>query len=178
MSPDNTTAPTTTPTIRTNVVTFSDPSCTIAGMSIGTQWSISNAQPANWPPTVTPNLSPSGNSFNIEFDAGRNGTSPVADSYNTLCGSWENQWCTTYGFTGSPHDLNFYFEVDITLQHGGVQTTTTVYLGQGSVGWDNNWWIGGAGISYTGSFTVTIGDKLVTLNILASADNGFLFQLA
>ena len=49
MSPDNATAPSTGVTIRTNVVTFSDPSCTIVGMSPGTQWSISNGQPANWP---------------------------------------------------------------------------------------------------------------------------------
>jgi hypothetical protein len=70
--------PTATPTIRTNVVRFSDASCTIVGMSLGTQWSISNGQPANWPPTVTPNLSSSGNTFSIEFDAGRNDTSPVA----------------------------------------------------------------------------------------------------
>jgi hypothetical protein len=81
-----------------------------------------------------PELSPSGNSFNIEFDAGRNDTSPVADSFNGLCGGWKNEWCTTYGFTRSPGELNFYFELDLMLEHDGVQQTTTVYLAQGSVG--------------------------------------------
>jgi hypothetical protein len=98
--------PTATPTIRTNVVRFSDASCTIVGMSLGTQWSISNGQPANWPPTVTPNLSPSGNSSvsNLMRDATTHPRSP-------------------------------------------------------------------------GTLTVTIGNTVVTLRMVASADNGFRFEL-
>jgi hypothetical protein len=44
--------------------------------------------PANWPPTVTPNLSPSGNTFSIEFDAGRNDTSPVA--WHSHSNDWQH----------------------------------------------------------------------------------------
>ena len=165
-------APGSGPTLRSNVVTFLDNTNTIVGVSPNGQWMISFGQPMNTPPTVT---SPTANTFNIELDAGRQDTGPVADQFNTLCGGASNEWGIGSVMDTSPSELNFFFGVDIKLQSGGNTSIVPAYLGQGSTGPANNWWIGGKCISDSGQLSANVGGQTVTLGIQGSGSNEFIF---
>lgn len=176
MSPNEASAPSTGPTIRSNVATFFDTSNTIVGVSSNGVWMVSAGQPSSPPPTITPQLSPSGNGFSIEFDAGRDDTSQVADSYNSLCGGADHEWSTNSPIDSSPSELNFYFGLNLQLQSKGGSGQATVYLGQGSSGFANNWWIGGDCVKGA-SLKVLCGSQFVTLSISGNSDNGFIFNV-
>lgn len=175
MSSNEASAPSTGPTIRSNVTTFFDTSNTIVGVTPNGVWMVSAGQPSNPPPKVTANLAPNANGFTIEFDAGRNDTSPVADSYNSLCGGADHEWSTNSPIDSSPSELNLYFGLNLQLQSKSGSGAATVYLGQGSSGLANNWWIGGDCIKGS-SLKVLVGSQFVTLDISGNADNGFIFN--
>lgn len=164
------------PTMRSNVVTLLDNTGTIVGVNPNGQWMVTFGQPMNTPPTVTPNLSSTSNTFNIELDAGRQNSSPVADQFNSLCGGASNEWGISSVFDTSPSELNFFFGIDVKLVSGGDAITVPLYLGQGSSGTDNNWWIGGKYISDSGQLSVDIEGKTVTLNMSSSGSNEFIFN--
>ena len=171
------TAPSTGPTIRANVATFTDTSKTIVGVTPNGTWMVSAGQPANPPPKVTAGPSnPYNNGFSIEFDAGRSDTGPVADSYNSICGGADHEWSTNSPIDSSPSELNFYFGLNLQLQSKSGPGTATVYLGQGSSGLANNWWIGGDCVKGS-SLKVLCGGQFVTLSISGNGDNGFIFNV-
>lgn len=175
MSPNEENSTPTGATIRTNMVYLLDTTKTIVDVQVADgQWMVSAGQPSKPPPKITQSPTSSGYSYAIKFDAGREGTSAVADSFNTLCGGAHNQFCSS-SFDGSPNDLNFYFGLNLFLKSGETTTEVPVYLAQGS-NWSNNWWIGGANISYLGVLSTT-GAGAVTLYIQASISdtNGFTF---
>ena len=176
MSPDDANlSPTGGPTIRSNFVYFLDLSKTITDVQPNGQWMVSDGQPSKPPAKVTPNGNPAGNGYTIEFDAGRQGTSAVADSFNTVCGGVSNEWCGE-SFDSSPSELNFYFGLNLFV--GSGNPSVTVYLAQGS-NWSNNWWIGGSCITnIPGLLKATVNGEAVTLLIQSSGDNGFNFSLA
>ena len=164
------------PTIRSNVVTFQDNSKTIVGMSTVGIPMVTNGQPMNIPPVVTPNPLPASNNFLIEFDAGRSTSGPVAVAFNNACGGSNNEWGIGSVSDSSPGELNFYLTVDVTLQVGTNTNTVTVYLGQGDAGTGaNNWWIGGSCISDSGQLTAVVGGQTVTLDMSSSGSSGFIF---
>ena len=169
-------APSTGPTIRSNVATFLDLSHTIINVAANGTWMVTAGQPSNPPPTITSNPSPSGNSYTIEFDAGREASSAVADSYNALCGGQGHEWCTASATDSPPSELNFYFGLTLQLVSEEGGGPATVYLGQGSSGLVNNWWIGGEYVD-NDTLKVPFGKKLITLSISPTADNGFQFNL-
>ena len=164
--------------LRTNIVSLLDNSKTIIGVSPNGQWMVTNGQPMNTPPAVTPNITPSSNSFNIELDAGRSDSAPVADAFNSLCGGASNEWGIDTVTDSSPGTLNFYFGVDLKLQSGTDTSIVTVYLGQGTSAQDNNWWIGGECISDSGQLSAVVGQTPVVLNMSSTGSNGFIFNLA
>ena len=47
----------------------------------------------------------------------------------------------------SPAELNFYFGVNLTIELNETTYTVPIYLGQGHVVFDNNWWMGGFAIT-------------------------------
>ena len=172
-------SPTGDPTIRSNVFNILDTTKTITGISPNGQWMVSAGQPSNPPPTVTPNHSDAGYAYTIEFDAGRQATSPVADQFNTLSGGMSHEWCLE-SFDSSPSELNFYFGLIFTLEAGGASSQVTVYLAQGSNAFSNNWWIGGGSISNPGVLSATVGGENVGLliqNYIYDTD-GFTFVSA
>ena len=165
------------PKIRTNGVYVFDTSRTIVDIQPNGEWMVSAGQPSNPPPKVTTAHDPGGNGFDVEFDAGRQGTSAVADSFDTLCGGASNEWCG-HSFDSSPSELNFYFGLNLSLKSGASTAEVTVYLAQGSHE-VNNWWIGGASISNNpGLLKANIGGEPVTLSIQSFGDNEFDFSLA
>lgn len=88
-----------------------------------------------------------GNVWTITLNADRNGTSDVAQSFNTIAGgaSHEYTYSNVWGLGKSPSDLNFYFGVDLSI---GTETIT-VYLGQGHHGaGNNNWWFGSSALIF------------------------------
>ena len=177
MSPDEAnSSPAGDPTIRSNIVLLIDYSATINAVTVapGT-WMVSAGQPSNPPPIVAVMLdAPQGsNGFSIEFDAGRDGTSAVANAFNDVCGGAAHEYCTTVGFPGGPGDLNFLFGLELHLQSGTNSSIVPVFLGQGSNGLQNNWWIGGACVSSSGSLTAPVA----TLRIQGSGTNVFVFHL-
>jgi hypothetical protein len=165
------------PTLQNNVVTFLDNSKTIVGVSLSGEPVVTNGQPMNLPPTVTPNITPASNGFMMELDAGRSGSGAVADAFNSVCGGAANEWGIGTATDNSPGELNFYFAVDIKLQVGADTSIETVYLGQGSAAsLANNWWIGGSCISSSGQLSAVVGGQTVTLDISNTGANGFIFS--
>lgn len=142
--------------MHSNAVTISDPTGSIVGVSyVANSLVITQGQPSQQPPSVS-----SGSPFTITLQAGRKGSSATAGSFDTAAGGGNNEYAPYPGEPGPPSDLNFYFAVELTLQgYGGATTTEVVYLGQGSAGANNNWWIGGSCISsaciQTGNPTLT-----------------------
>ena len=184
MSPDdvnsstNEASPSLTGTaIRINNVTLNDYTGTIDGVTPTGLFFVSANQPFKGAPTVTPNPVHPGTSFTIEFDAGRSGANIVAVWFDSMCGGSANEFCSTNS-TPPPGDLNFAYEVNLSLQANGNTAVEPVYLGQGSMSLDNNWWIGGSCISSTGLLTATIGGQTVKLTIECDSDNGFNFYAA
>ena len=157
-------------TARTNIATFLDTSKTIIGVTPTGQWVITDGQPAS-PPKVTPEPGPLATAFTIEFDAGRKGSSDVAQQFNTLCGGADHMWGIGATIDSTPSELNFYFGLILQLQGS---PPVTVYLAQGSVV-SNNWWIGGGDISADQLEFFSSGN-LVALDISGSGSNGFVFN--
>ena len=156
-----------------NVVTFNDNSNTITGITyVPNSLVISDGQPSTVPPSIEKN----GNTFKITLDAGRHKTTPVADKFNELSGGKQNEYAPE-GDSGVPAQLNFFFEIQIAFSSGGLSTFAYVYVGQGSFGSTNNWWIGGKAISKvdTPQLVYTLGNKLFTLPLSGDQDT---FNLA
>jgi hypothetical protein len=88
------------------------------------------------PQTPTKN----GNVWTITLNADRNGTSDVAQSFNTKAGGASHEYASSHWSLGnSPDGLNFYFGVNLSIG----SETITLYLGQGHWGaTQNNWWFG------------------------------------
>jgi hypothetical protein len=129
-------------TSRVNIATFFDTSKTIINVTPTGQWVITPGQPAT-APNVTANPLPEDSAFTIEFEAGREGSSDVAQQFTNLCGGADHMWGIGASFDSTPGELNFYFGLLLQLQ--GVPGQLTIYLAQGSVV-SNNWWIGGDSI--------------------------------
>jgi hypothetical protein len=98
-----------------------------------------------------PSVLQSGDKWTITLEAGRSGSKPVADSFNTLNGGSIHEYAPDGGGTGhTPNELNFYFGVTITFLLDGVQIPTQVYFAQGHYSTTNNWWIGANSVINTG----------------------------
>lgn len=106
-----------------NAVTFNDQSNTISGISyVDGSLVISAGQPSSPPPSITQ----SGNVFQIMLTAGRHKTTPVADNFNSLSGGRNNEYAPQ-GDSGTPSQLNFFFEVTIQFQVDGSAASVNVY---------------------------------------------------
>src|ERR1043166_3203369 len=123
-------------TSRVNIATFFDTSKTIINVTPTGQWVITPGQPAT-APNVTANPLPEDSAFTIEFEAGREGSSDVAQQFTNLCGGADHMWGIGASFDSTPSELNFYFGLVLQLQ--GVPGQLTIYLAQGSVVSNNGW---------------------------------------
>ena len=105
----------------------------------------------------------------ITLQAGREGSSDVADSFNSVCGGSNNEYSNDAGFDSTPSDLNFYFQVNLMIG----ATANPVYLGQGSVGLTNNWWIGGPNVTMQDGPQIILweGTTSYTFQISGEADS-------
>ncbi|HXQ70890.1 MAG TPA: hypothetical protein VN844_10405 [Pyrinomonadaceae bacterium] len=134
--------------VQTNVVTITDNSNTITGISyVENSLVITPGQPSTPPPTVGQFQ----NSFTITLMAGREDNSEVASSFNSVAGGAFNEYAASGDDSGTPSQLNFYFAVQISYKSEGNPGSVVAYLGQGSFGSfidpTNNWWIGGSCIA-------------------------------
>lgn len=141
-------------TLHSNVVFIIDATQKITGIQyVANSLVISKGQPSQQPATIveTAGLKSFGipyNQFTITLEAGRHGTSEVADQFNSGTGGSDHQiGCYVEGFTKSPADLNFFFSV--TLNAG--DSSCVLYIGQGSNVGSNNWWAGGSSIEFFNS---------------------------
>jgi hypothetical protein len=130
---------------------------------------ISSGQPSKVPPAIKVK----NNVWEITLQAGRQQTSAVANSFNSLCGGEAKEYAPSAG-GGTPNELNFFFGISITFQNG---VSGTIYLAQGSCGTTNNWWIGGSPIfsDDTPRLEYQGGGKIYT-NKLSGDHKTFKFQ--
>lgn len=128
-------------TSHSNTVTIDDKaSRTISSISyIAGSLVISSGQPSKVPPSIKVK----NNVWEITLEAGRHKTSAVANAFNSRCGGKGKEYAPSGGGGGTPNELNFFFGVTLNFQNGGA---ATIYVGQGSYGLTNNWWIGGSPI--------------------------------
>lgn len=151
-------------TARTNIVKIFDQSRLISNITYGGEFWVSQGQSAYPPPLV----SPIAGGFSITFEAGRENTTPVADKFYALSGGLGHEYCPSAPNTKSPSQLNFFFAVNIYIQSAVV----TAYLGQGNVGFNNNWWIGGECIDSTPFpyFVCNVGGQTARLGIMGDVE--------
>ena len=127
--------------LHSNTVTIDDKaSKTIASISyVPGSLQISSGQPSQVPPLINVN----NNVWEITLEAGRHKTLVVAMAFNNLCGGKGKEYAPSGGGGGTPKELNFFFGVILNFLNGAA---VTIYVGQGSYGTTNNWWIGGSAI--------------------------------
>ena len=165
-------------TSHSNVVTLTDLSGIISSITyLDNSLVISEGQPASPPPSITM----AQGVFKITLEAGRHKTTPVADSFNNLSGGRNNEYAPS-GDSGTPSQLNFFFGVviEIVLPSSGSSGSVTVYLGQGSFGTTNNWWIGGSCISNFDQplLVVTAGGEIANILMSGTEDSFSLVPLS
>src|SRR5262245_38840349 len=93
-----------------------------------------------------PTVAPNGSAWIITVPANRQGSTFVANSFDSVTGGDGHEWATFDFADDTPAELNFYFGVNVSLSVGGTAYTVPLFLGQGHTGFDNNWWIGGNAI--------------------------------
>lgn len=94
--------------------------------------------------------------LSILVKSGRKKSKPVAEKFTSAVGNG-NMIPSTWGFSGSPDQLNFTFAVSVKWKNG---EKSKLLLGQGSTGaFRNNWWIGSADLN--GDILSTGVDKLI-----------------
>jgi hypothetical protein len=86
------------------------------------------------PPTIEQDES----QWTITLSADRKASTGVADSFNRVSGGQNHEYAPSGG-GGIPEEMNFYFQIDMTLGASRVR----LQLGQGNYGLRNNWWMGG-----------------------------------
>jgi hypothetical protein len=157
---------------RSNVVTITDYSNTITGITyLPNSLMVTPGQPSSPPPTITVQDSV----FTITLNAGRQGSSMIGAAFNSVTEGSSNEYAPIDG-DGSPIDLNFYFGVTVEFGTGSDSPSVIVFLGQGStISFPsvNNWWIGGSAISNSGSPSLeyNFGSLVVTLAISGTQDS-------
>jgi phospholipase C len=152
------------PKSKSNEVTIDDKAKTIVGISyVGNSLVITPEQPAQTPQVPAP----VNNVWKITLEAGRKRSKGVAVAFNSDCGGKSKVY--SKGQSDKPEELNFYFAVDITFADGA---TEKIYLGQGSHGSVNNWWIGGKAIFREDipRLEYRKGDEIVTDKISGTND--------
>jgi hypothetical protein len=97
---------------------------------------ISSGQPSGQPPVLS-SFTPSNSQLNITVYAGRHKTSAVADTFNN--NTTARVATRRSESSGGPDELNFTFSGTLTLNSDQFQN---FFIGQGSTGDYNNWWVG------------------------------------
>jgi phospholipase C len=141
-----------------NVVTLEDQSGVISSISfVAGSIVVTSGQPHD----DYVSIASSDGVFKISFGSGRKKSSPVADTFDSRSGGSSKEYAPSGG-GGTPKELNFTFAVTLNFYSGG---SATVNLAQGSYGFTNNWWIGGAHIfSFdTPRLEYTSGNTVYTL---------------
>ncbi|MBI2379502.1 MAG: hypothetical protein HYV16_01925 [Gammaproteobacteria bacterium] len=100
---------------------------------------ITEGQPADQPASITQQ----GSTWLVSINCGRKKSSEVASSWVKATGGANNSYAPDGGANPPPKELNFYYALKVTTKAGNA---ATLYLGQGSHGSTNNWWIGGADV--------------------------------
>lgn len=96
-----------------------------------------------------PTIEKDGSQWTITLEADRKASTGVADSFNRASGG-ENHEYAPSGGGGVPIDMNFYFQIDLTLG----SSTARLQIGQGNHNLRNNWWMGG-------NHLLNVGDPLL-----------------
>lgn len=150
-----------------NVITITDKSGTLTGMTNTGTPVVTSGQDHSASPTI----SRSGAVFTITFNADRKASTSVAQSYNSLCGGAAYEYAASFG-GGTPQELNFYFSLSLTFTTAQGPGTATLVLAQGNHNLTNNWWIGGSIVtSSVPSLDVPIASNQYTLQLPVSGDN-------
>ncbi len=133
---------------------------------------ITSGQPSSPPPSITQ----TGADWTITLKCGRKKSEPVATSFNATTGGTVHEYAPDID-SDSPEELNFYFGVKVTMLSGGTSATTTLYLGQGSHGGTNNWWIGGNSIVNDGKPLLLIINNNLIVQILSLSGSNDSFKM-
>lgn len=151
----------------TNVLTITDNSATITGMSyVAGSVVVTSGQKNSPPPTVQK----SGKVFTISFDCDRKGSSSVANSFNSASGGSAHEYAA-YGGGGTPDELNFWFSLQIEFSTSKGTGTAILNVGQGHSGVHNNWWLGGAIVnSAKPDLSIPIDNTAFKLTLPVSGD--------
>lgn len=94
---------------------------------------IISGQPSSPPPII----SKSGDTWTIDLQCGRKGSSSVASQFTQTCGGVGHVFSPTAS-DSSPGDLNFYFGIRVGFQLSGETYYVQFYLGQGHRALRNN----------------------------------------
>lgn len=130
---------------------------------------VTSGQSASPPPTFEQN----GAIWSVSIGADRKGSSAVANSFNAKTGGALHNYTNSSG-DKSPQELNFYFGVVGTFSVAGQNVPVTFYLGQGHYTFNNNWWLGGNSVLYSGGdplFNVISGGNILATFKISGSGN-------
>ena len=136
------------PTIRENVVILK--AAEIESVTVIPDSAVvSVGQPSDGAPRINHHM----DVISVLFKAGRHKTREVAEKFNDVTGGKGHEYAPQGGSGGTPRELNFFFGIRVKWKSGGE---TVLYLGQGSNGPRNNWWIGAPQIEAGDSARITL----------------------
>lgn len=147
------------PTIRDNAVILKSSKIASVKPLPGT-YRVTKGQPVGGEPTVVTE----DGLTTILFKSGRKKSAEVAEQFHETGGMFAPHG----GAGGRPKELNFFFGIQVTWTDG---STSDLYLGQGSTGVRNNWWLGGPGVE-TGRYTKPGGTPMVVSGLSIEEDIG------
>lgn len=116
-------------------------------------FSISSGQPSTLPPDISQE---DDGGWKINVRCGRHKTSEMAQQFVNLCGGQDCIYNDEAWTDRTPSDLNFYLAFSVTFVTGRYSKSLILYLGQGSRGTSENWWIGSTALANKGSHPVII----------------------
>lgn len=151
----------------TNILTITDDSGTITGMSyFPGSVVVTSGQDSSPPPTVQKN----GKIYTISFDCDRKGSSTTAASFNAASGGSTHEYAAYRG-GDTPDELNFWFGLQIEFSTSQGTGTAVLNVGQGHTGVHDNWWLGGSIVnSSTPNLIVPIDNTALKLTLPLSGD--------
>jgi hypothetical protein len=143
-----------------NEVTLNFTGLGVTGATFGGFVEITEGQPLNVPPTIVQSGSGDTVTLDVTLEAGRSASGQTAVDFTSDSGGAGFVWSKGSVFDDTPGGLNFFFSLNVasTLEN------FTVYLGQGSNLFGNNWWIGSPNLSQMQSSGGPVA--LLTLNDL------------
>src|SRR5581483_7132989 len=115
--------------------------------------------------------------WTITVECGLQASAEMAKDFNRYAGGAAHEYTATN--SGSPQELDFYFEVELTLRMENAKSPVKLWLGQAGSGATATWWLGGDLILNHGDpmLLLITKHKYVKVLLLSGTNDSFTLTL-